>query len=481
MPILFGIKLDEKLNFMYNTSIYKVSNRGIYVPYRFYLYEIILLGNFSMETNEKPIKSNQNDESMKFFKEENFPKGENYFADAFKDQLPRQIIFIALIVLIAIFIFVRINLIIDFIKAVISILSPIILGWVLTFIMAPLYDTLKNKFLNSKNVTLKKFSGAMATFVSALVVIGVMVGLIFLFVPQLYTSVTSFIGNSDNYITNVRGIIRDLTANSGNHITNQILSQVESAINGILVNSSNFDISKFVTGIYNGFYLSLKAVINIFIAFVVMIYSLNMKEELCYGLKRMLFAIVRKDHAKKILVEVRYAKLVFSNFFFGKILDSFIIGVLCYICCLIMGMPYTPLISVIVGLTNIIPFFGPFIGAIPSFLLILLENPFSWRPYGFLVFILVLQQIDGNIIGPKILGDKTGVGSFWVLFSILLFGGLFGFVGMVVAVPLWAIITRLTDEFIVMRLKKKGYPLSTDEYLRLKEYNATLNNVEDKG
>ena len=139
-----------------------------------------------------------------------------------------------------------------------------------------------------------------------------------------------------------------------------------------------------------------------------------------------------------------------------------------------MKMPYTPLISVIVGITNIIPFFGPFIGAVPSFLLIFLEEPFSWKPWGFLIFILILQQVDGNIIGPKILGDKTGVGSFWVLFSILLFGGLFGFVGMIIAVPLWAVITRITDEFVTARLIKKDYPITSEEYKRLKEYNAQL-------
>ena len=114
-------------------------------------------------------------------------------------------------------------------------------------------------------------------------------------------------------------------------------------------------------------------------------------------------------------------------------------------------------------------------------LIILLDNPLSWKPYGFLVFILILQQVDGNIIGPKILGDRTGVGSFWVLFSILLFGGLFGFVGMVIAVPMWAVITRLFDQFVIVQLKKKEYPLSVDDYQRLKEYNKELTDSANKG
>ena len=268
--------------------------------------------------------------------------------------------------------------------------------------------------------------------------------------------------------------IASVENNADNAIVRQILEQVNKVINDLRDGSNAVDFNQIFASVYNGFYVSLKAILNVFVGFVVMIYSLNMKEEFADGLKRILFAIVRIDYARKILAEVRFAKQVFTGFFVGKFLDSLIIGVLCYICCQIMRMPYTPLIAVIVGVTNIIPFFGPFIGAIPSFILILLEEPFSWRPYGFLIFILVLQQIDGNIIGPKILGDKTGVGSFWVLFSILLFGGLFGFVGMLVAVPLWAIITRLFDEFVTIKLKEKNYPLTSEDYKKLKQYNMSL-------
>ena len=426
---------------------------------------------------EKPEK---NVDKMKFFKEEDFKTGENPIVEILKEHLPRQIIFITLIIVFIIFIFANLNVIADFIRRVIDILTPVIIGWVLTFIMAPLYNKLTNKFVSSKSSMVKKFSNALATLICAIVVIAIIVGLVFLFVPQLYLSITNFFNKSSSYIESIRKITNDIISNSDNEIANRILAQIEPAISNFTRNSRDFDITKFFAGVYSGVYVSFKAIINIFLAFVVMIYSLNMKEDLCNALKRMLYALVRKDIAKKILVEVRFAKNVFSNFLFGKILDSLIIGIICYICCLIMRMPYTPLIAVIIGVTNIIPFFGPFIGAIPSFLIILLENPFSWQPYGFLVFILALQQVDGNIIGPKILGDKTGVDSFWVLFSILLFGGLFGFVGMIIAVPMWAVITRLVDEFIVLRLTKKEYPLSVDEYKRLKEYNELLSESDIK-
>ncbi len=417
----------------------------------------------------------------KIFEDEHFKKIENPFISSFNEQLPRQIIFIAIIVVLIIFFFLNLSSIAAFFKKIIDILIPIILGWVLAFIMAPLFNICVKKFSESKDKTLNKFSKPIATIVCAIALIAAFVGLVFLFVPQLYISITSFIGKSSDYIDRIRSFTDELKMNSNTSITKNILSQVETLISSIGSSTSSPDISQYFGSIFSGFYASFKAILNVFVAFVVMIYSLNMKEELTNGLKRILHAILRKDIARKIIVEARFTKTVFSEFIFGKFVDSLIIGIICYVCCAIMQMPYTPLIAVIVGITNIIPFFGPFIGAIPSFLIILLDNPLSWKPYGFLVFILILQQVDGNIIGPKILGDRTGVGSFWVLFSILLFGGLFGFVGMVIAVPMWAVITRLFDQFVIVQLKKKEYPLSVDDYQRLKEYNKELTDSANKG
>ena len=169
--------------------------------------------------------------------------------------------------------------------------------------------------------------------------------------------------------------------------------------------------------------------------------------------------------------EARYIHKVFGGFIIGKIVDSIIIGILCFLGLSVMNMPYTLLVSVIVGVTNVIPFFGPFIGAIPSALLILLVSPIQCLY--FLIFILVLQQFDGNILGPKILGDTTGISSFWVLFSILLFGGLLGFVGMIVGVPIFAVFYRLLGDFINGLLEKKDLPVQTSQY-------DNLETVEEK-
>ena len=429
--------------------------------------------------NNKIVKDNLSHNGMGYFSDEEINQTESPVAELLKDHLTKQIILIAILVVVIIFFFLNLHNIGTFINKALDTLTPIFVGWVFAFIMSPIYNILVNKFDKHNNAKIKKFSKPIATIICTFILIGVGAGIIFLFVPQLYSSIMSFVEKSDGYLYTIKSSIDNIKSSINDDMPRQIFNQLESAITDAINGTRTVDIGKLFTSLYNGFYVSFKAVLNIFVGIVVMIYSLNMKDSLLREVKRAIYALCRKDIGKKLIEELMFAKNVFSGFLVGKIIDSLIIGVVCYICCMIMGMPYTPLISVIIGITNIIPFFGPFIGAIPSFIIILLEGPFSWKPYGFLVFILILQQIDGNIIGPKILGDKTGVGSFWVLFSILLFGGLFGFVGMIIAVPMWAVITRLFDEFVTIQLKKKDYPLTTEEYLRLKEYMKAFNEDSD--
>ena len=198
------------------------------------------------------------------------------------------------------------------------------------------------------------------------------------------------------------------------------------------------------------------------IGLMVMVYLLNMKEILAAQVKKICYSILEVKKANRLLEETRYIRKVFSQFIVGKIIDSLIIGIINYVFMLIIHMPYALLISVVVGVTNVIPFFGPFIGAIPSAFILLLVSPISCLE--FLIWILILQQVDGNIIGPKILGQTTGLASFWVLFSILLFGGLFGIVGMVIGVPTWAVIYRLTKERVNIKLGKKKLSVDSKDY-----------------
>ena len=183
---------------------------------------------------------------------------------------------------------------------------------------------------------------------------------------------------------------------------------------------------------------------------------------MCAGIKKVVYAIFPKAVAEKIILITHKSNVTFGKFLSGKILDSIIIGMLAYIILKICNMPYALLISVIIGITNIIPFFGPFIGAVPSFIIILFVSP--QKALWFLLIVFILQQLDGNIIGPKILGDSIGISAFWILFSIMIAGEIMGFVGMVIGVPLFAVIYSLFKDFINEKLKSKGLKTDIKEY-----------------
>ena len=203
---------------------------------------------------------------------------------------------------------------------------------------------------------------------------------------------------------------------------------------------------------------------NIVIGIIISLYILIEKEKFIAISRKITTALLPEKAAIKTLEIAHRSNMIFGKFLSGKILDSFIIGILTFIILSIFNMPYTLLVSVIVGITNIIPFFGPFIGAIPSFIIIVFVSPV--KALWFLVIILVIQQIDGNIIGPKILGDSVGLSAFWILFSIMIAGEYFGVVGMIVGVPIFAVIYSLVKEFIEAKLKKKGLNVDTKDYMK---------------
>jgi predicted PurR-regulated permease PerM len=205
---------------------------------------------------------------------------------------------------------------------------------------------------------------------------------------------------------------------------------------------------------------------NTSLGLIVAVYLLLSRHKYSRQAKIVLYSTIRRDWADRIHEEIAYADHVFEGFISGKLLDSLIIGILCYIFMLLTRMPSAMLISVVVGITNIIPFFGPFIGAIPSILLLLIDNPI--QAVWFTIFVIILQQFDGNVLGPMILGDSTGLSSFWVLFSILLFGGLWGFMGMILGVPVFAVIYDILRKLIFRGLHHNG----CDEMLV--RYNASF-------
>ena len=209
--------------------------------------------------------------------------------------------------------------------------------------------------------------------------------------------------------------------------------------------------------------------------FFIAIYVLNSKQLFAAQAKKLLYGCLSTRRANIVLDNARFTHRVFGGFINGKLLDSLIIGILCFVGMTALRMPYAMLISVVVGVTNIIPFFGPFIGAIPSGLLILLIDPL--KALYFVLFILALQQFDGNILGPKILGDSTGLSSFWVMFAILLAGGLFGFVGMVVGVPLFAVLYSILSGLVCHSLRRRGMPEETQAYYELDHVDERTHDI----
>ena len=206
-----------------------------------------------------------------------------------------------------------------------------------------------------------------------------------------------------------------------------------------------------------------------------MTYVLSIMETLQGQAKKIIYAVFKPKYGNVITHTVRKSSEIFGGFITGKLLDSAIIGVICYIVCLILKMPSALLVSVIIGVTNIIPFFGPFIGAIPALLLVVIQSP--WHALYLLIFIIVLQQVDGNIIGPKILGNSTGLSSFWVLFSTLFFGGMWGVLGMILGVPGFAVIYYLIGKVVRTALSKKKLPTETAVYVKARGVNLDTNTL----
>ena len=235
--------------------------------------------------------------------------------------------------------------------------------------------------------------------------------------------------------------------------------------------------SDWITSVTTGVYNVVKTIFNVIVGLIISVYVLMTKETFIGQLKKIIYAIFRPKYGNVVMEVVRKADEVFGGFFIGKIIDSVIIGFICFGGLYILRMPYVVLVSVIVGVTNIIPFFGPYIGAIPSFILIFLVNPL--QGLYFIIFILVLQQVDGNIIGPKILGNTTGLSPFWVIFAILLFGGRFGVPGMIFGVPVFALLYYIVKRIVEHILRIRKLPKGTVDYIRLNKVDTKTNTVEE--
>ena len=356
------------------------------------------------------------------------------------------------------------------IRALMGILSPLIIGVVIAFLLNPLANFVDSRLhpvllrCKMKPEKAEKLSRT-ASLLFALVMGALIVYAFFsMLLPQLYESVIGIASNAQSYYESIERWVTNILDDNP-----EILSYVERAldtgfefIKNWLTTSFLSDVQKVVTTLTTSVVALVSGVINLLVGFVASIYILWSKKTFLAQIKKMIVALFKPATADHLFEIGRYSNRIFNGFVIGKIIDSAIIGVICYIGMAILKLPYPALVSTIIGVTNIIPFFGPFIGAVPCALLILLVNPL--QAFYFIIFIIVLQQIDGNVIGPKILGNTVGISGFWVLASITVATGLFGFAGMILGVPVFAIIYMIISDAINAALRKKGRPTITTDY-----------------
>lgn len=360
----------------------------------------------------------------------------------------------------------------DFGSKTMFILQPIIFGIIIAYLVNPIVKWEEKKlsrFLKKDTDHLKKKKMIrMISIFGALLFVIIIIGILLkLVIPELYLSIQGLIENlPSQYKSTVKWFEEILEKNTAwSKYLNQGFEQISDFTQKWLNNDLLPQTKEMLGSLTNGIFSVLRVVMNLFIGFIVAAYVLIEKEHFTGQAKKTVYALFPVKKGNDIIRKVRKSNEIFGGFVIGKIIDSLIIGILTFIVLSIFKMPYTMLVSIIVGVTNVIPFFGPFIGAIPSLFLILLIDPI--KALWFLVIIFCIQQLDGNIIGPKILGDSTGLSAFWVMFSILIAGGLFGFVGMLFGVPVFAIIYYLISEGIKGKLKKKKLPTETEDYIKI--------------
>lgn len=357
--------------------------------------------------------------------------------------------------------------------------QSIIIGLVLAYLLNPIMEFLERKLykrLKGKMKTdqkAKKLSRGLGIAGAILFLLIIIILLIAAIVPSVISCIVGVIdtlpGNVQNFIKVVQsGKLGEyeVTGTISDMLT-KLVDYVENWATKTLLPEAKTYLLQITSGMIN----MVKAVINFLVGIIVAAYVLMIKESLIGQSKKAIYAIFKPRQGNIIIETMHKADEIFGGFIIGKIIDSAIIGVICYVGCSILHIPDAMLVAVIVGVTNIIPVFGPFIGAVPSLLLVVVQSP--WHALYLLIFIIILQQVDGNIIGPKILGSSTGLSSFWVMFAILIGGGLFGFLGMLLGVPVFAMIYYIVQRLVNHSIGNRQLPIATDAYVDVKSVDLT--------
>lgn len=348
---------------------------------------------------------------------------------------------------------------------ILVVITPFIVGFCLAFILNMPYSFFAEKAfiaLDKKGKVLKTIRKPLALISAYLVVFGVLAFLIVILVPQLVESIDKLIRNFSDYANGFQSVIVDFSNTYLNGIINeksdffQIVNEIVKLVTGGELSTFIHDMASNVAPSVYSWTMNLTTnLYNIGMGFVLSFYFLACKDKLVYQTKKLTYAVVPEKYLPKVLKVGELSNRMCGRYIYGRILDSLIVGILCFIGMSIFGFDYPLVISVIIGITNIIPVFGPFLGAVPSIFIMLIIDPF--KGIWFTIFIIILQQIDGNFIGPKIMGSSVGISGFWIIASVIIGGGFFGVVGMFLAVPIFSIIYVLVGEAVNKKVAKGSF------------------------
>ena len=398
-----------------------------------------------------------------------------------KEDIKKGIILTVSLCIVIVFYFLlgKIGMLFSALAALIKSMSSIIAGCVIAFLLNPVMNLLHKTFISlytkiAKKASEKKIYNAAKTTaitITMILFIAFIVGFLLVLIPELRDSVVKFTDNFGTYINNIQNWANRFLRNypSIEKIFNTNLDNFEVMLMNLINQKLIPNMDTIVVYVSNGIMGGIKFFLDIVIGLIVAVYLLASKDTLSAQGKKLIYAVCEKERGNTVLHAFAYVNSVFGGFLNGKIVDSIIIGLLCSIILQLLNMPYAILISVVIGITNIIPFFGPIIGAVPCGVLVLVDNP--KKCIVFIIFVIILQQIDGNVIGPLILGDSTGLSGMWVLFSILIGGNLFGFPGMILGVPVFACIYTLCTILLRNALNKRGLNNSTEYFMKLHGFN----------
>ena len=367
------------------------------------------------------------------------------------------------------------------VRVVIGVLSPFVIGAIFAYLINPMYKffdvTFFGKWLHMKKK--RNLRKTLSLLISYIIVLGILGVLIYVIVPQFISSISSLIGTIGTFSKTVTTWIDGIQEHFKNLNLEFLTDNINNLLPKLMTKLQEWG-GSLLSGVVSTGVGVVSGIIKFILSIFVSIYILSDKINLEKGLRNVYYAYFKPETASNISRMTRECSNIFSNFFTGKIFDSLIVGILCGIMMLILRLPYALLVSVLVGVTNVIPYFGPFIGAIPSILIMLMTG---WKEaLIFTIMIIVLQQIDGNIIGPKIIGDSTGLSPIWVLFAITIGSWVGGVFGMLFGVPVMAVIGHIAEEVINNRLEKKGLTnmVEREEAPKTLNYSDMIKNIFKK-